>query len=937
MKSSIRNESTPAGPDDGPEEGEIVSDELEDISDESIICTPINGKSLSRSDHLHALSLSSVTDFEEITQASEKSRKRKKSYCRRHAKRKRRREKVVFSNSDSSDDDTTVDRRLRLQLKAAIQVDVEDAHKNSLRTRLRAMAHPHSEPESYDSVKEKTNHMIYSTSDPNQNEASCIEIDSGTDSVISVPELSPPIPPSEGDNTADTSFSALENHVSDSKPKDEVDSELIQLRLEALKTALTNKFANRKRRRKSDTVVSDDTNKENTNNNSGDSQDKKTEIKVEIPRIVPQSSKEPDDKVPPSPDEDEDVLRALLLASMSKKITSAPSDLTHTTTIKTVQKKTIVTNIKAVPLVTKPKTIHNFNSRKVINNVKKNVVNKVNTKLVKMPQVKPLIIKVNADSDSDFDLNSPEKSPKKQFSFEKQNNSKLEHEIQEIAKPVDIIESSVDKFLREQRAKVESEIKSHTKTNVKNPTNVIGSKKDVVQPKIVKSNTQTKNITLNKVVTLPNTNKSIIKPNQQTIQPITQSPKSKLITVNVNVKRNTVDLDKSALNFLPEKKREEYKQLQNLLKLKRAQLKKPRVRKPSNRNIDNPKNVRNTNEGAITPNESAASKTTFVKKNIPITNPVSIDKQIVDNLASNITSAAVSKEQNIIVELDQNLGNETMVQAKTADNRIQQMEQDSQESKSDAFLLHTTLKLMQTRKDGRLQIQERYKSLRPLIKKINIVSKEQKHWDHEVKILLEQLSQARRKQQGFRHNMSSLVNELAHKKHNIDESLSQIASKPKINSLVTSTPLKHHISDLPLDISAVNGSISSSTSSIPEMDNKNQGTESSNEKSVDSLKNTLEQSTLITEQTDVKRVASDTELTVSDPNDIDKIIKKTEETVAVLKKRDSFEGRSQRLRYVSPLDAVKRKEELDPFAIMCPFEVDGMCKDSECTFKHLPK
>lgn len=61
--------------------------------------------------------------------------------------------------------------------------------------------------------------------------------------------------------------------------------------------------------------------------------------------------------------------------------------------------------------------------------------------------------------------------------------------------------------------------------------------------------------------------------------------------------------------------------------------------------------------------------------------------------------------------------------------------------------------------------------------------------------------------------------------------------------------------------------------------------------------NTWEQSTIRNNQT---------ELSVMDPNDIDIIIKKTEERVAGLE-NDTFNCRkSEKLKYVSPLDALKR-------------------------------
>lgn len=85
-------------------------------------------------------------------------------------------------------------------------------------------------------------------------------------------------------------------------------------------------------------------------------------------------------------------------------------------------------------------------------------------------------------------------------------------------------------------------------------------------------------------------------------------------------------------------------------------------------------------------------------------------------------------------------------------------------------------------------------------------------------------------------------------------------------------------------------------------------------------------------------------LNPGDPNDIDKIYSKQKNTFP---------------KYISPLDNVKRccidsflglagellivpsvchrvvKE--DPFSIICPYDVDGNCRDPECIYKHLSK
>lgn len=170
-------------------------------------------------------------------------------------------------------------------------------------------------------------------------------------------------------------------------------------------------------------------------------------------------------------------------------------------------------------------------------------------------------------------------------------------------------------------------------------------------------------------------------------------------------------------------------------------------------------------------------------------------------------------------------------------------------------------------------------------------------------------------------------------------SLTKVISKPKSNHPITSTPIKPSAPSASLTTNSLLGSSFSAndiSTLVQETDNCSKN-----------VMNTWEQSTIRNNQT---------ELIVTDPNDIDNIIKKTEERVAVLEKNDTFNCRkSEKLKYVSPLDALKRlvklffaicnvynylpiprHDVLDPFGIMCPFEVNGTCKDPECAFNHLP-
>lgn len=72
--------------------------------------------------------------------------------------------------------------------------------------------------------------------------------------------------------------------------------------------------------------------------------------------------------------------------------------------------------------------------------------------------------------------------------------------------------------------------------------------------------------------------------------------------------------------------------------------------------------------------------------------------------------------------------------------------------------------------EKRLQIEERYKCLRPLVKTLNQVSKEQKQCNEDVERLLRELSEARTREQQLHDNLVKSVRELAQGKEKIDSS-----------------------------------------------------------------------------------------------------------------------------------------------------------------------
>ncbi|CAH2010914.1 unnamed protein product [Acanthoscelides obtectus] len=344
------------------EEGEIVDDEFEDISDNSIsLPYSVFGKSVSSREHLPAIYLSSVSEDDSPIFYDEKPiRKRKKTY------RKRKHRKRVTSKSDS-DEFAKLDKVLQEQLKAAIRVDNdsnEEQKNNSLRTRLRGM-----------SKKE------------------CI----------------------------------LEEKQSNSN-SEELDPELYALRSEALKTAVLNKFKYRKRKLKDivktppkDCLENVELKLEN-DTNIIEPQNKVICIEhVEVPQKQNENLEETEKE---DNDEDEDVLRALLLASMTKKMTKNTENFAVKST------ETIAST--ANPLI-KPEY-------KIISRSEKQTIFK--THPLQLPKVKPLIINLNDDSDSEDN------------SFIKKSDVPLKPNPP-INNIVDI-ESAVDAFLKSQRAKVEA-------------------------------------------------------------------------------------------------------------------------------------------------------------------------------------------------------------------------------------------------------------------------------------------------------------------------------------------------------------------------------------------------------------------------------------------------------------------------------------------------
>lgn len=405
------------------EEGEIVDDELEDVSDYSINSPLIPGKSISPTEHLRAVSLSSISDSDLedgnvrltynrhfIPLSNEGVRRYRSLVIHKHRRPKSRRKstqkrtrKRSVSSSDSENE--KLDRRTLRQLKEAVRINKSrEMHiQNSLRTRLKGLIEPSSaKPQSEEEPEIeqlRTDALASKVADEKQDE----------------------IEPKQQESNLD-------------------DKELTELRLEALKSAMLKKHLERKKRKamgdqnsetpKTESAEGDKENaQDNINTESAENEAKKTATEQNVSNTTVE--------------EDIDIMRAMLLASMSKKIATMPSLPVSTPTLlptAPVVPKLItrtVANPKPNAIVRKPVPFtraaksNYFSNRVVINNVKPSANGKVPHP--KMPSVPPLIIQVNNDSDSDMDLESPP--------------------------PEDNITKTVTEFLKKQRAEVEAKTK----------------------------------------------------------------------------------------------------------------------------------------------------------------------------------------------------------------------------------------------------------------------------------------------------------------------------------------------------------------------------------------------------------------------------------------------------------------------------------------------
>lgn len=401
---------------DEREEGEIVDDELEDVSDSTIHSPTHAGKSVATSDHLRAVSLSSISEDEvELTRRVKQKRflTREERRCRylplqvecchrRPEKRKRRRHR---SRADSSSDSDVPDRSMVRLLKNAVHIskDAENCQ-NSLQTRLKA--------------------LIAGSSGKSQSEDEA--------------------------ETNELRKAALESKKEPEAPLNVTeDKELEELRLEALKSAIIQKHEQRKKK-KGENVDKDEVNKENQQNNV---MKEKTEQKTVSEPVTTENLV---NSVNQSVEEDLDIMRAMLLASISTKISKIPTpDLPKAPS-----------QVNAKIAVRKPvnvvRTVKNdyYNKNRLVFNPKKTINNRAQP--IKLPNVAPLIIQVNNDSDSDMDLGTPPEE--------------------------DPMAKKVEELLKQQRAEIEA--KTEQKTVKQKPVEqkpVINNVKPPPKPSLDKS------------------------------------------------------------------------------------------------------------------------------------------------------------------------------------------------------------------------------------------------------------------------------------------------------------------------------------------------------------------------------------------------------------------------------------------------------------------
>ena len=353
------------------EEGEIVS-ELEDISDFSLESSHVSGKSVPHPDLLHDISLSSISDESVVTRKRPRlsrhhhkdkvfERTTKKTHYKKKKIRRRLRSYRIYEVSSDSED-KILDRHTLNQLKQTVMVhNSEKICKQPLQSRLNVML-------------------------GGELSRSC---DEDLNTLRTLALLS--------SNSQKEEETKSRNSASENNGNIYNDKELETLRLEALKSAILKKAIARKKAKEKDTnlVKICDAEKENmTGNISNDGiltcVQSEHDEKVAENLNVNGNNTQKDIHIVPAEEEDVDVMRAMLLVSMSEKITSKSEELNSSPTNQNNLKRTVSA---------------------VVNNGEK-LIKTCNVKKVQLPLMKPLIIKLNNDSDTDSDVDNQQPKDK---------------------------------------------------------------------------------------------------------------------------------------------------------------------------------------------------------------------------------------------------------------------------------------------------------------------------------------------------------------------------------------------------------------------------------------------------------------------------------------------------------------------------------------------
>ncbi|XP_031339179.1 uncharacterized protein LOC116167793 isoform X2 [Photinus pyralis] len=185
--------------------------------------------------------------------------------------------------------------------------------------------------------------------------------------------------------------------------------------------------------------------------------------------------------------------------------------------------------------------------------------------------------------------------------------------------------------------------------------------------------------------------------------------------------------------------------------------------------------------------------------------------------------------------------------------------------------LQKTLNELQIRKNGRLQMKGKYRSLGVLLHKINQASNVRSQYEVEVKKQLHELQKLRIKLATSHENFTNLVQQLVREKQVIDQRTYKIVKAPApVTVPVTSTP-------------------KSTTKSI------------------------------VQNSVPIPTPTIEIEKELLEPNDVTKVFVKEPDAMP---------------KYISPLDNRDGIGINDPLMTLCPYDVLGTCKDKECQYMH---